>query len=246
MPYDLVICDIDGCLTPEKPGPFDVDALARIAEYNRLAHERGDRPRITACTGRPQPYTEAMCRLLGNVSVPCVAENGVWLYHPGTNEYRMEPSITEEHLAIVHEAERWMRQEYALEGFTIQPGKAASVSLYHPNRDRLMAKVTEVRRTVEERGWPFRVSTTWFYINIDLTHVSKGTGIGRLLEETGLPPERIAGVGDTLGDHFIADRVAFFACPANADDEIKKRARYISPHEEAEGVLDILEKLRNS
>lgn len=244
MPYDLVICDIDGCLTPEKPGPFDIDALSRIAEYNHLAHKLGDRPCITVCTGRPQPYAEAMCRLLGNASVHCVAENGVWLYHPGTNEYRMEPSITEAHLAIVHEAERWMRQEYALEGFTIQPGKAASVSLYHPNRDRLMAKVPEVRETVEQRGWPFRVSTTWYYINIDLTHVSKGTGIERLLAETGLSPDRVAGIGDTLGDHFIADRVAFFACPANADDEIKKRAHYISPHEEAEGVLDILERLR--
>jgi hydroxymethylpyrimidine pyrophosphatase-like HAD family hydrolase len=242
--FDLVVCDIDGCLTPEKPSPFDAEALARIAEYNRVAEERRDRPAITVCTGRPQPYAESICRLLGNMAVPCVAENGVWLYHPGTNDYRMDPAITEGHLGAVHEAEQWMRQHLATDGFTIQPGKSASVSLYHPDRERLLAFVPRVEDICREKGWPFRVSTTWSYINIDLTHVSKATGIARLLEATGLSCERIAGIGDTQGDAFIADAVAYFACPANAEDAIRKRADYVSGQAEAGGVLDILERLR--
>ncbi len=84
---------------------------------------------------------------------------------------------------------------------------------------------------------------TWLYINCDLQHVNKGTAINRLLAETEIDPERTAGIGDTMGDRFIADRVSWFGCPANAAGEIKKSATYVSPHEEVEGVLDILERL---
>ncbi len=77
----------------------------------------------------------------------------------------------------------------------------------------------------------------------DLRHVNKGTAIDRLLAETGIDPVRIAGIGDTMGDRFIAERVAWFGCPANAEAEIKKSASYVSPHPEVEGVLDILKRL---
>ena len=41
----------------------------------------------------------------------------------------------------------------------------------------------------------------------------------------------------------MADSVSFFACPANAEAEIKQSANYISPYEEIDGVLDILQRL---
>jgi hypothetical protein len=37
--------------------------------------------------------------------------------------------------------------------------------------------------------------------------------------------------------------VGFFACSANAEPEIKESAAYVSPFEEIEGVLDILQQL---
>jgi hydroxymethylpyrimidine pyrophosphatase-like HAD family hydrolase len=84
---------------------------------------------------------------------------------------------------------------------------------------------------------------TWFYVNCDLQHVNKATAIDRLLDQTGIDPERTAGIGDTMGDRFIADRVSWFGCPANADAEIMKSADYVSPHKEVEGVLDLLGRL---
>lgn len=243
MPWDAVICDIDGCLSPESSTPMDADALARIAAFNRRAGEAGG-PALTVCSGRPQPFAEAMCRLLGNTTLPCVAENGVWLYHPSDNRYDMDPSITREHMSAVRSATEWIETQLGPKGVAIQPGKTASISLYHADTEYLRQTVCPLVETAFRAcGWPFRVSMTWLYINCDLEHVSKASGLDRVAAATGLKKERMAGIGDTTSDIAIADRVAFFACPANADERIKARAHYVSPFAEARGVLDILEHL---
>ncbi|MFG0327360.1 MAG: HAD family hydrolase [Phycisphaerales bacterium JB037] len=243
-PYDAVICDIDGCLSPESTTPFDLASLAELARRNRRAIETGQGPIVTLCSGRPQPFAEAMTRAIGNTHLPLVCENGVWLYDPRDNTSTLDPRITNEHLAIVRDAEAWVRSQLGPRGVTIQPGKAASVSLYHPDpaylRDKILTLVAQAFRVC---GWPFRVSMTWFYINCDLDFISKATGIERLIERTGLDPTRLAGIGDTPSDAAIADHVAWFGCPANADEKIKPRADVVSEKAEAEGVLELLDQL---
>ncbi len=242
--FDAVISDIDGCLAPEDSGPMDAAGLSRIAEHNRIAQERGDRPVVTVCSGRPQPFAEAVCRLIGNRTLPCVAENGVWLYSPADNRYDMDPAITEAHLAAVEEARAWVRRELGPRGVVMQPGKSASISLYHADTAFLRSLEGGVREEFQRSGWPLRVSMTWLYINCDLAQVSKATGLDRLMAATGLRRERLAGIGDTSSDAAIADRVSFFACPSNAVGSLRPRAHYVSRHEEVAGVLDILERLR--
>lgn len=249
--FDLIICDIDGCLSPESSTPFDLTNLTKIAEHNRLAVTRKDRPILTLCSGRPQPFAEAMCRLLSNVHVPCVCENGVWLYHPGTNIYETDPAITREHLTAVREAGDWLRDTFGHGSpaahrhgpVTQQPGKIASVSLYHPRPEHLREISAQIEAHFNEHRWPLRVSMTWFYINCDLRHISKATGVERLFAQTGIDPSRTLGIGDTPSDLAFAAKVKTFACPANAHADVKPKADYISPYEEAAGVVDILEKL---
>lgn len=240
--FDAVVCDIDGCLCPETTDDFDAPGLLHIAQYNRLAHERGDRPPLTVCSGRPEPFVEAMSRLLRN-RLPCVAENGVWLWHPATNHYDMDPAITPEHLQAVQDARAWVEETLAPRGVVMQPGKAGSISLYHPDTPMLRSLEPVVKEEFARRAWPFRMSMTWFYINCDLSVVSKATGLDRFMAATGLTKGRLAGIGDTMGDLAIRERVAFFACPANADERVKPHADYVSPHREVEGVLDILARL---
>jgi len=242
--FDLVICDIDGCLVSEHQRTFDLASLAKVAAHNQRAMERGDRPLVTLCSGRPQPFAEAICRLIGNLHVACVCEMGVWLYHPGTNVYEMDPAIKASHLEAVEGLWSWARGTFGSRGVTRQPGKAASVTLYHPDTAYLRGEVfPAVEAAVRDHGWPFRVSMTWLYINCDLAHVSKGTGLDRLLGTMGLRRERVAGIGDTASDLCIAQRVGLFACPANAHASIKEHAHYIASRPEAEGVVEILEHL---
>jgi hypothetical protein len=242
--FDAIICDIDGCLSDEGTAPFDLGALAKVAAHNRRAIERRDVPLLTVCSGRPQPFAEAMCRAIRNTELPCVAENGVWLYHPGTNVYDMDPSITCEHVDAVGAASAWLRESFGRRGVSQQPGKSASISLYHDDTAYLMDEVMPaVSAGVQVCGWPLRVSRTERYVNLDLSHVSKGTALDRLLEQTGLKRERLAGIGDAASDLAIRERVAFFACPANAIDELKTKADLVATRAQVDGVLDILDAL---
>ncbi|MEQ8785048.1 MAG: HAD hydrolase family protein [Pirellulaceae bacterium] len=242
-PYDLVICDIDGCLSPEDTSPMDVPNLERIAEHNRLAVGRRDRPLVTLCSGRPIAFVEAMTRLIQNDVLPAIGENGVWLFDPAANWFEMDPAITPEHLEMVHEASRYLSQRYAGEGVRLQPGKSAAVSLWHPQTEHLRSICPAIREEFARRDWPLRVSMTWYYINCDLQFIDKASGIRRLLEKTGVDVARTAGIGDTTSDRAIAETVAHFTCPANAAEEVKAWAHYVSPQAEAAGVADILTRL---
>lgn len=241
--FDAVICDVDGCLAPESHAPMSAAGLARIAEHNRRAIELRDRPVLTLCTGRPIPFVEGLCRLLHNTVLPCVAENGVWVYDPSRHQHEMDPAISPAHREAIARATAWVEADLGPRGVVIQPGKSASISLYHPDTARLRGMEPEIRERYAREGWPMRVSMTWLYINCDLAHINKGTGLDRVIARAGLDRSRLAGIGDTAGDAFIADRVAVFACPSNADPAITRRAGYVSPRAEIEGVLDILEHL---
>lgn len=241
--YDAVVCDLDGCLGPESADCLDADGLARVAEHNRRAWKGRDRPMVTLCTGRPVPFVECLSRLIDN-KLPVMAENGVWLWDPATNVHERDPGITPAHVRRVHEAQDWLEETYGPRGVTQQPGKTCSVSLYHPDHDYLHSITDEVREGLVNRlGLPFRVSATWFYINCDLDFVSKTTAIERFVRRTGIPHERLAGVGDTMPDLKIKDACAWFGCPGNAKDELKPHADFVAEAPMVEGVLEILAAL---
>lgn len=217
--------------------------MARLAEHNRAAIGRENVPIVALASGRPFPFVECLCRLMANTRVPCIAENGVWLYDPAQGDFIIDPGVSAADLDAVDALTHWIRSELGPTGVVMQPGKAASVSIFHPDTTYLMSLMPRIERQCATNGWPIRVSRTVRWVNLDLRHISKATGIARLIERSGIPKERLAGIGDSLSDLAIAERVAYFACPRNADDKLKTHAQYISPLEEIQGVLDIVARL---
>lgn len=238
-----VICDLDGCIGPEAIGPADTPALARIAEHNRLARERGDRPPVTLCTGRPLPYVDAMCRVVDALDLPIICEGGVYLFDPRSYAWETDPRLGPEHAEAARDIRAWVAQTFP--GTFFEEGKVASVTIFHrEGPEYLEHEVMErVRAKVQAAGLGHRVAMTWTCINVEPAHVDKATGIDRLMARTGLKTPRLAGVGDTMSDLPIRHRVRLFACPANAKPEIRAHADYVSPEPEARGVLDILARI---
>lgn len=241
--FDAVFCDVDGCLMPEDAHHADLPALARVADSNRAALERADRPVLIPCTGRPQPYAEAVCRALGCPLAAC--ENGVWIYDFLAHRWHMDPGITPDHLAAVGAFERWVEAELGPRGCFLQLGKHASATVFHDDVAWLAREVApQIEALIAEHAWPLRVSMTWTCINVDLGHVSKATAIDRIIASHDLQRDRLAGIGDTASDLFIRERVAWFGCPSNAADALKAHADLVASRPLAEGVLELLDALR--
>ncbi len=239
-----MFCDVDGCLMPEGQESSDLIALQHVAEYNRYAMQDEDRPVIVPCTGRPQPYAEAVCRLLGCSAIPAICEHGAWIYDFAAHRWSLSPTITNDDLRAVRELESWVRAELGPRGCFLQLGKTASATVFHDDVSWLAAEVVPVlERLIASKGWPMRVSMTWTCINVDLAHVSKGRAISRLIQQFQLDPARLAGIGDTMGDLAIREQVAWFGCPANADDQLKGHADAVSPSSLANGVVEMLDQL---
>lgn len=240
--FEAVICDIDGCLGPESNEPLNLLALEEIAKYNDRSRA-GSGPAITVCSGRPLPFAEAICRMVRNTHLPAICENGVWIFDPADNRYLRDPAIGAGHVHAVHAASEWIERELIPRGVVIQPGKSASISLWHPDTPYLRTQVPVLERVFAENNWPFRVSMTVAWINCDLKHISKSTGLKRFLEMTGLKRERLAGIGDSASDLVMLDHVSYFAAPSNAAAEVRAKAHMVAKHAEVEGVLEILRGL---
>lgn len=84
---------------------------------------------------------------------------------------------------------------------------------------------------------------------LGITHVMQGCleklpAFEKLLEITGLTPEQTAYIGDDLMDIPLVRRVGFGAAVANATDELKKYADFITHHKGGQGaVAEVIEHL---
>jgi len=79
--------------------------------------------------------------------------------------------------------------------------------------------------------------------NIYLGAFNKVEVLKTYIDEQKLTYEEILFMGDDLNDYEVIQQVGLAACPANAANEIKSVAHYISPQKGGEGcVRDIIEK----
>ncbi|HLB72653.1 MAG TPA: HAD hydrolase family protein [Sedimentisphaerales bacterium] len=87
---------------------------------------------------------------------------------------------------------------------------------------------------------------------LEIEHVLEGChyklpALEKLLDELGLAPENVAYVGDDLPDLPVMRYVGFGAAVANADDELKKYADYVTTRSGGAGaVREVIEHILKS
>ncbi len=240
MPYELIICDVDGCISPEESVAWDLDAFHRLARTVRGLP-------LTLCTGRPQPYVELLMKLL-DVRLPAICENGALYYSLSDNRSVFAPGVSAEGVEKIGAIDRFVRNELStvIPESVIQEGKRAQVSVFTADPDvmpRIEAAVREYEGGLD--GPDLEIGASHYYLNVSIRGVDKGTGVDGLLRgpmSPGPPKEAIMAVGDTSGDLPMREHVGFFAAPANATSAVKDAADYVSPYEDITGLLDILER----
>lgn len=246
MACRLIITDVDGCLSPEASVSWDLKSLWRLIELSREASaRRGKMAPLTLCTGRPQPYVEALMKLL-DIRAPAICESGSVIYTLSDNRARLAPGVTAENIRALRTVRGFIEAQILPDypgRAVIQFGKEAHLSIFSEQPEIFAAIQSRIEQfTGANKGPELAITTSHFYLNISPAGVDKGRTLRALLEELGIPAAQAAGIGDTESDLPLRREVGFFACPANSREVIKAVADYVSPYPELEGVLDILSR----
>lgn len=239
----LVVVDVDGCLTPGEAQPWDFSVLQRVADLNRRSREDPNQFAVTLCTGRQEPYVEALMQAI-DAHQPAIYENGGGLYFPSSYRFAENPAITPEQRARLAEIRRMLTRELVEPGIgQFQPGKQVSLTLY-PTRDGVTFSqlAALARRALNGKADGFTITPSVTSVEILPDGIDKGVGVEWLSCETGIPLAQIAGIGDAPGDLSFLRCVGFSAAPANAVDDVKRAVGYVSEFEDGRGVVDILNK----
>jgi hypothetical protein len=240
----LIICDVEGCLTVNKKQPIDVGTLVKIQAYCELAR-RGEKPPLVLCTGRPQPYAEAIIQHLDAFfpNFPSVVENGCFLYDPVEDVLIPNPAIAG------REAELRRVKDFILTNLAriskLEPGKELCISLNPIGIMSVEELFQEIQKTLppELRELVF-ITHSSSAVDITPQGVNKATGVEFLSRRTGVKLEDMLGIGDTAGDFLMLNVVGKIACPANAKQEVidlvRHRNGYVANSPNTLGVWEIL------
>lgn len=247
MKIRLIVSDIEGCLTINKKHPINTGMLTKIHAYCELARRNGKTPPLVVCTGRPQPYAEAILQTLDAFfpNFPSIVENGCFLYDPVEDVLIPNPAILGKENDLEN-IKLFLRKKLIKNNLAkIEPGKELCISL----NPVLGMTIKELYATTLKilpskiRGLVF-VTHSSSAVDITPNGVNKATGLEFLSCRTGIDFSEMIGIGDTAGDLPMLEKVGFPACPGNATKEVKELVKnkggYIAKAPNTAGVWEII------
>jgi HAD superfamily hydrolase (TIGR01484 family) len=215
--YHAVACDYDGTLA--KDGVLDeptLGALTRAKESGR---------RVLLVTGRELPDLRRVCPSL-DVFDRVVAENGAILYRPDTRE---EKVLAEPPSADFVRALR-------AEGVSPLSVGRAVIATRSPH-ERTVIDV--IRRL----GLELHVSFNKGAVMVLPSGVNKAKGLAAALDELGLSPHNVVGIGDAENDHTFLAECECAVAVQNALPALKDRADFVTKRDHGAGAAELLQML---
>ena len=242
-PIRLVLLDVDGCLIAGEAKPWNFGVMEFIAQSNRRAREDPSQFAVTLCTGRQEPYVEAIMQAIDG-HLPAIYENGGGLYFPAPYRFAVNPTFTPQMHESLVEIRHRLGRELVQRGLAqIQPGKEVSVTLYPARADIGFPQLAELAGRALDgmlNGFSIHVSLTT--VEILPPGIDKGAGAEWLAQETGIALADMAGIGDAPADLAYLRKCGASATTANAPDAVKRAVQYVSPYPDSLGTQDILQR----
>jgi HAD superfamily hydrolase (TIGR01484 family) len=217
MRYLALATDYDGTLASQGTvGPETVAALRRLAATGR---------KLILVTGR---RVDDLVRVFPEVTIfdRVVAENGPLVYRPQTRETRV---LSEPPPAAFVEA---------LRRRGVQPLTVGQVfvATEQPNERTVLDAISEL-------GLDLQVILNKGAVMVLPASVNKATGLSAALEELGVSPQAVVGVGDAENDQAFLLMCGCAVAVANALDSLKARSDHVTPGDDGAGVREIVEML---
>lgn len=217
----LFVLDIDGCITMPFQTP-DWQALSKLRELNDLSRSDAFVPALSICSGRPQPYVEAVGQWLGMYK-PLIFESGGGMFDPRNVSLHWPDILTHEKEVLIKEIRKWVaadiigKQEGAVSEFT----KRTDVGIIHPEEAAIIRMYEKVCERVGSDYPDFEVHRTEISINIIMKGANKGSGLRWLSRVCDVPLSGIAYIGDSSGDIPALEIAGMGFTPANGISRLK-------------------------
>lgn len=217
MKYVAIATDYDNTLAVD--GRVDrktIAALERLIQSGR---------KIILVTGRLLPdildvFPEIMlCERV-------VADNGSVLYRPATREHTLlAPPIPPQ---FVDELRRRQVPELSF-GDSI-------VGTVRPHELTLL-------EVIRDLGLELQVIFNRDSVMVVPSGVNKASGLAAALQEMGLSPRNVVGIGDAENDHALLNQCEYAVAVANAVPTLKEIADWVTTGEAGRGVAEVIDEL---
>ena len=217
MRYYALACDYDGTLARNgRAGREALDSLRGLRESGR---------KLILVTGRLLPDLVAILEPL-DLFDRIVAENGAVLYRPATREERQlaEPPPA----GFVSMLER--------RGVAPLERGRVIVATERPHE-------TVVLATIRDLGLEQHVIFNRDAVMVLPSGINKGTGLRAALDELGLSPHNVVGVGDAENDHGFLELCECAVAVADALPAVRERAHFVTDGENTRGVTELAARL---
>ncbi len=239
-PVRLFVFDIDGCLSRGSFSHFSPQMLDALRDLNARAREDASVPAVTVCTGRPQPYVECFLQAIGG-TMPALCEGGTVLFDPRTHGVYTHRAFGEREERLLEKLRHEVEKRLVNEAVMFEPGKVTHLTLLVTEPYSPEELLPEALAIAQNYGEEFVVETTRICVHFLFRHLHKGTGLAWLSERTGIAPDEMAGMGDARPDLSFLELVGIAGAPANAHEEVKQVAHFVSSASDAEGALEFIE-----
>jgi HAD superfamily hydrolase (TIGR01484 family) len=220
MRYHALACDYDGTIATAGQVPEStINALEIVKKSGR---------KLLLVTGRE---LDDLFRVFRHIDLfdRVVAENGAVLYRPANREEKL---LAE---APPHEFAR----ELIRRGATRVSVGRVIVATWEPHE-------TTAIQVIRDMGLELQVIFNKGAVMVLPSGVNKATGLAAALQELGLSPHNVVGVGDAENDHAFLGMCECSVVVANALPMLKERVDWIATHDHGKGVEELIDRLIKS
>jgi HAD superfamily hydrolase (TIGR01484 family) len=217
MRYVCLTCDYDGTIARNgRVAQSTLQALEKVRSSGR---------RLVLATGRELHDLFAVFpgpALFDRI----VAENGAVLYRPSSQERVMLTSAPPKEFV----------DELIRRG--VQPLSVGQcvVATWHPHE-------TTVLEVIHAMSLDLQIIFNKNAVMVLPSGVNKGTGLSAALNEMGISPHNVVGVGDAENDHAFLGICECGVAVSNALPALKERADWVTAHSHGAGVEEVAEQL---